>query len=85
MPLDVLVRLAVASGIEGVAEIDFGAVADDTSELWDPRVLDAVGADFILGPLVLRLHFAHAIDIGAAAPVTSRPWVTNFSISWLGF
>ncbi|MEQ1501559.1 MAG: tolB protein precursor protein [Myxococcota bacterium] len=86
VPLDVLVRLAVASGIEGVAGIDFGAVSDDLDELWDDRVLDgALGTNFILGPLVLRLHFAHAIDIGADLPVTATPWVTNFSISWLSF
>ena len=44
-----------------------------------------MGTNFILGPLVLRLHFAHAIDIGAPLPVTPAPWVTNFSITWLGF
>lgn len=86
VPLDVLVRLAVASGIEGVAGLDFGAVSDDLGALWDERVLDAaLGTNFILGPLVLRLHFAHAIDIGAPLPETGQPWVTNFSISWLGF
>jgi hypothetical protein len=85
VPLDVLVRLAVASGIEGVVGLDVGAVADDLGDLWDNRVLDAaLGTNFVLGPLVLRLHFARAIDIGAPLPVTSRPWVTNFSISWLG-
>jgi hypothetical protein len=86
VPLDVLVRLAVASGIEGVAGLDFGGVSDGLGDLWDKRVLDgALGTNFILGPLVLRLHFAHAIDIGAPLPVTPRPWVTNFSISWLSF
>lgn len=86
LPLDAIVRLAVASGIEGVAGVDFGAVAEETLELWDNRVLDgAVGTNFILGPLVLRLHFAKAIDIGAPLPLTANPsgWVTNFSISWL--
>lgn len=86
VPLDVLVRLALASGIEGVVGVDFGGVADDVEDLWDTRVLDAaLGTNFILGPLVLRLHFAHAIDVGAPLPVTNSPWVTNFSISWLSF
>ncbi|MEQ1564309.1 MAG: tolB protein precursor protein [Myxococcota bacterium] len=86
VPLDVLVRLAVASGIEGVAGLDFGGVSDDLNLLWDERVLDgALGTNFILGPLVLRLHFARAIDVGATLPETPTPWVTNFSISWLSF
>lgn len=85
VPLDGLLRVAVASGLEGVAGVDFGAVADDPGELWDRRVLDAaVGGNVILGGLVLRLHWARAIDIGAPLPETRRPWVTNVSISWLG-
>ncbi len=85
VPLDAVVRLAVASSVEGVAGIDFGAVSDDLGELWDNRVLDvALGSNFVLGPLVLRLHFARAIDTGAPLPSTPNPWVTNFSLSWLG-
>lgn len=85
IPLDAVVRLAVASSVEGIAALDFGAVSDDPAALWDRRVLDAaLGANFILGPLVLRLHFARAIDVGAPLPVTPNPWVTNFSLSWLG-
>jgi hypothetical protein len=60
-------------------------VGDELDELWDRRVLDvALGANFVLGPLVLRLHFARALDTGAPLPVTPNPWVTNFSLSWLG-
>ncbi|MCB9689572.1 MAG: tolB protein precursor protein [Alphaproteobacteria bacterium] len=85
LPLDVLIRLAVASSVEGVVGLDFGGVADDIGDLWDRRALDvALGSNFVLGPLVLRLHFARAIDIGAPLPVTANPWVTNFSLSWLG-
>jgi hypothetical protein len=85
VPLDAVVRLAVASSVEGVVGLDFGAVGDELDELWDRRVLDvALGANFVLGPLVLRLHFARALDTGAPLPVTPNPWVTNFSLSWLG-
>ena len=85
LPLDVLIRLAVASSVEGIVGLDFGGVADDIGDLWDRRALDvALGSNFVLGPLVLRLHFARAIDIGAPLPVTANPWVTNFSLSWLG-
>jgi hypothetical protein len=88
VPLDAVIRLAVASGIEGVAGLDFGGVSDDLEGLWENRILDgALGTNFILGPLVLRLHFAKAIDIGAPLPLarSESGWVTNFSISWLGF
>jgi hypothetical protein len=85
IPLDAIVRLAIASSVEGVAALDFGAVSDEYPGLWDNRVLDGVlGTNFVLGPFELRLHFAHAIDIGAPLPVTPRPWVTNFSLAWLG-
>ena len=84
VPLDVIIRLALASSVEGVAALDFGGVGDRIDELWDRRVLDAVlGTNFVIGPLVLRLHFANAIDVGAPLPDTATPWVTNFSISWL--
>jgi len=85
VPLDGLLRFALASGLEGVAGVDFGGVADDLGSLWDTRVLDvAVGSNVMVGPLVLRLHWARALDIGAPLPESRRPWVTNFSISWLG-
>ncbi|MBX2796220.1 MAG: tolB protein precursor protein [Myxococcales bacterium] len=84
IPLDVLLRFALANTIEGVAGLDAGAVSDELGALWDERILDgALGANFIVGPLVLRLHWARAIDVGAPLPVSRRPWVTNFSISWL--
>ncbi len=85
VPLDALLRVALASGIEGVAGLDFGAVGDDLDGTWDRRVLDvALGSNVNVGPLVLRLHWARALDIGAPLPETPRPWVTNFSIRWLG-
>jgi hypothetical protein len=86
VPLDGLIRLAVANGVEGVAGVDFGGVSDDLGALWDRRVLDvALGTNVLLGPLVLRLHFARALDIGAPLPESGAPWVTNFSLSWLSF
>jgi hypothetical protein len=85
VPLDAIVRLAIASSIEGVAALDFGGVADEVDGLWDARVLDGVlGTNFVLGPFELRLHFARAIDIGAPLPDSPVPWVTNFSLAWLG-
>jgi hypothetical protein len=57
------------------------------NDLWGARVLaPVVGLNFGLGPLVIRLHFARPLDIGAPLPnAGSSEWVTNFSIRILGF
>ncbi|MCK6545966.1 tolB protein precursor protein [Myxococcota bacterium] len=87
LPLDALVAAAFFSSIEGVVGFDFGGVGGSARQAWDNRVLDfAWGFNFGLGPIVLRLHFARAIDIGAPLPVRSgSKWVTNFSLGWLYF
>lgn len=86
LPLDAFVRFALASTIEAVAAVDFGGVADRYDELWDKRVLDVVlGGNLVIGPLVFRVHFARALDIGAPLPVPEgqNPWVPNLSLTWL--
>jgi hypothetical protein len=70
-----------------VVGVDFGGVGNRPSQLWDKRILDfAIGANFALGPILFRLHFAKPFDIGApaGAPSTDYEWVTNFSIGYLG-
>ena len=88
IPLNGLIRLFIFNDIEGVLGVDFGGVGNNPSEVWDKRVFDvAVGTNFMLGPIMLRLAFAKPIDIGAPAgvPSVNGDWVTNFSIGYLGF
>jgi outer membrane protein assembly factor BamA len=65
----------------------FSGVTAVFEDLWSSRVLaPVVGLNFGLGPLVIRLHFARPLDIGAPLPnANSAEWVTNFSIRILGF
>ena len=85
VPLDFLVRVAFLSTVEGIVGLDMGGIAEDPAELWDNRVLDvALGTNLVLGPFVFRVHFARALDIGAPLPEADKPWVTNFSIGWIG-
>lgn len=87
VPLNDLIRTFIFSDIEGVVGVDFGGVGNGPSQLWDKRILDvAVGANFALGPILFRLHFAKPFNIGAAAgaPSSNYDWVTNFSIGYLG-
>ena len=87
VPLNGLIRTFIFSDIEGVAGFDFGGVGNGPTQLWDKRILDfAIGANFALGPILFRLHFAKPFDIGAAAgaPSSDYDWVTNFSIGYLG-
>jgi len=91
-PLTSIVRVVFLPNIEGVIGLDFGAAGDNETELIEKRVLDlALGTNFVVGPLVMRLHFARPINtsarpdkVGLTAPSTTR-WVTNFSINWLYF
>lgn len=86
IPLDAVLRLAIASSLEGVVGLDAGAVDDELSNLWDKRVMDvAIGANIILGSLVFRLHWAHPLDIGAPVPEYPTAWVPNVSLTWLEF
>lgn len=86
VPLDAVVRVALASTLEGVVAVDVGGVADDVDALWDRRILDVVvGGNVVIGPLVFRAHFARALDIGGVMPEhrEGRPWVPNLSLTWL--
>lgn len=84
-PLNFILAFALISDIEGVVAFDFGGVNDDLGNLFDNRILNFVwGFNFGLGPLVLRLHFAKPIDIGAPMP-NGGDWNTNFSLGWLYF
>jgi hypothetical protein len=86
LPLHFLLRSVIASNIEGVAGVDFGAAGDELDELWDRRVLDvALGGNVVFGPIMLRLHWARAINIGAPMPETRRPWVANISLTYISF
>jgi hypothetical protein len=93
IPLNGILRVIILSNIEAVGGMDFGGVGSSWNEAWDHRVLSpVVGANFALGPLIMRLHFAKPLNIGAPAGLpnatTTSPgggWVTNFSIRILGF
>jgi hypothetical protein len=84
VPLDFILRTPIF-GVEGILGVDFGGVAVRPAELWDKRVLDvAIGFNLLIGPLVLRIHFAWPIGIGAAKPTEDAP-VTNVSLGWIYF
>lgn len=86
IPLDAVLRIALASSLEGIVGLDVGAVDDDIEDLWDKRVVDvAVGGNIILGSLVLRLHWAHPLDVGAPVPEYPSAWVPNVSLTYLTF
>ncbi len=85
LPLNDIVRVAFLSDLEAVAGIDFGGVGENLRDLREHRVLDAaVGFNIALGPLLMRLHFAKPIDIGAEAGKPDPGWVTNFSLGIAG-
>lgn len=82
-PLDPVIRLALISNIQGVAGLDFGTVSDSLDRFWNRRILDlALGGNFILGPLELRIQWAKPFDIGAPVP-NDGAWVPNISLGWL--
>lgn len=81
-PLNAIVRIT-AIDLEGIIGVDFGGVGQSFDDLWDHRVLDlALGLNFGLGPIVLRLHYAKPFDIGAIAVPNGGDWVTNLSLGW---
>jgi hypothetical protein len=99
VPLDSLIRLLIFDYIEGVAALDFGGVfdrwttrGDATTPLrrdvgaWDARTLSAVlGVNVLFGPLLLRVHFGHPIDIGGLETPALRDrtnWVTNVTLRY---
>ncbi|WP_342380827.1 tolB protein precursor protein [Myxococcus stipitatus] len=85
LPLNDIIRVAFLSDLEAVAGIDVGGVGNSSRDLWNHRVLDAaVGVNVALGPLLMRLHFARPLDIGAKAGKPDSGWVTNFSLGIAG-
>ncbi len=85
VPLNELIRVAFLSDLEAIAGMDVGGVGNTGRRMWDRRTLDFVtGFNIGLGPLLMRLHFARPIDIGAAAGKPDDGWVTNFSIGIAG-
>ena len=59
--------------LEGVLAADFGGVGDGAEGVWEHRVFDLVfGFNLGFAPIVLRVHFAQPIDIGAAAAERRR-------------
>jgi hypothetical protein len=92
VPLNELIRVAFLSDLEAIAGMDVGGVGNSSRLMWDHRTLDLVaGFNIGLGPLLMRLHFARPIDIGARPEDFDAPngkpdpgWVTNFSIGIAG-
>jgi hypothetical protein len=85
LPLNDLIRVAFLSDLEAIAGVDVGGVGNSGRVMWDHRTLDfALGFNLSLGPLLMRLHFARPLDIGAAAGKPDPGWVTNFSIGIAG-
>jgi hypothetical protein len=83
VPLNDIIRVAFLSDLEAIAAVDVGGVGNDADRLWARRTLDWVlGVNIALGPLLMRLHFARPVDIGAGKP--DPGWVTNFSIGLAG-
>jgi hypothetical protein len=80
-PLNPVVRIP-GIDVEGLLAFDGGAAGDSAEAVWDRRVLDfALGTNFGFGPLVIRLHFAWPIDIGAPLPNQGNHTV-NFSFGY---
>lgn len=68
--------------LEGVLGADFGGVGDGWGGLWQRRVFDLVfGVNLGFAPIVVRLHFAQPIGIGAPLP-NSGNLNFNFSLDW---
>ncbi|WP_224369900.1 tolB protein precursor protein [Hyalangium versicolor] len=85
VPLNDIIRVAFLSDLEAIAGVDVGGVGNSGRRMWDRRTLDfALGFNLSLGPLLMRLHFARPVDIGAEAGKPDPGWVTNFSIGIAG-
>lgn len=68
--------------LEGVLAADFGGVGDGAEGVWRRRVFDLVfGFNLGFAPIVLRIHFAQPIDIGAPLP-NDGDLTFNLSIAW---
>jgi hypothetical protein len=68
--------------LEGVLAADFGGVGDGAQGMWRRRVFDLVfGVNVGFAPLVLRVHFAQPVDIGAPLP-NAGDLTFNLSLAW---
>jgi hypothetical protein len=68
--------------LEGVLAMDFGGVGDGFDGLWRRRVFDLVfGFNLGFAPIVLRIHFAQPIGIGAPVP-NDGDLTFNLSLVW---
>ncbi|MGD8861340.1 MAG: tolB protein precursor protein [Myxococcales bacterium] len=68
--------------LEGVLGTDFGAVGTEWDDVWSNRVWDLVfGVNLGFAPIILRLHFAQPVDIGAPVP-NGGDLTFNFSLAW---
>lgn len=85
IPFNDIIRVAFLSDVEGIIGLDFGGVGNSASNMWDKRVLDvALGVNVLLGPLLLRLHFARPLGVGSPFGKPDEDWVTNFSLGFAG-
>jgi hypothetical protein len=83
VPLNEIIRVAFLSDLEAIAAVDVGGVGNSAERLWNRRTLNWVlGLNIALGPMLMRLHFARPVDIGAGKP--DPGWVTNFSFGLAG-
>ncbi len=76
---------AIFQLFEGVIALDAGSIFDelDRDIFWENRTVAFVlGTNLLLGPFVLRLHFAKPLDIGGILPQQGTGWQTNFSMRY---
>ncbi len=85
IPFNDIIRVAFLSDVEGIIGLDFGGVGNTARGMWDKRVLDfALGVNVMLGPMMLRLHFARPLGVGSPFGKPDPDWVTNFSLGFAG-
>ena len=104
VPLDSVIRLFIFDYVEGVAAMDFGGVFNRWDDrkvnlngqtviaepgAWYARTLTGVlGVNVLFGPLLLRVHFGHPLDIGGQvtpAQLHGDSWVTNITLRYFFF
>jgi hypothetical protein len=83
-------RVGLAGLVEGVVGFDLGSVFNDltpdghglgTEIRENSSAAFVLGSNFLLGPFVLRLHFAKPLDVGGYLP-NQGEWQTNFSMRY---
>ncbi len=66
--------------LQGLVGLDAGRVAFGLADaVAVPRSAAVLGANLILGPLSLRLHFARPLEFGRSEPFL-QGWITHFTI-----